>query len=168
MKTSKDLELDKKNFILKINDIQIVSKIQDMGGLLYDENKLTFLEAIYFVEKGALKLDKEELWKALKKKDKLAQDKYAILRHFRDNGYIARLNLEDSAYFRVYQKGFRPNEDKTKYLVKVIENSGKLKLSDIENEMEIANNLRKELVLAYVDKKNQKPVFVKISRTNFA
>ncbi|MEK6982477.1 MAG: hypothetical protein AABX38_06090 [Candidatus Micrarchaeota archaeon] len=166
MKNSKNLELDKKNYILKINDTQIISKIQDLGGLLYDENKLTFLEAIYFTEKGVLELDKDELWKFLKK-DKLAQEKYAILRYFRDNGFIARLNLEDSAYFRVYQKGFRPGEDRTKYLVKVIDSSGKAKLSDIEKEMEIANNLRKELVLAYVDKKNQKPIFVKISRTSF-
>ena len=160
-------EFNNKDLTVKLNKKEDIDKLQEAGGLLYDENRITYLEAIFFAEKGVLDLEGKKLMNELKEKDKLAEDKFKVFEHLRSKGYQVRLNFEDSSHFRVYQKGFRPGEDKTKSLVKVIENTGKLSLSEIEKYMEVANNLRKELILAYIDKVNQRPVFIKINRTNF-
>ena len=154
------------NFIT-ITDREAIEKLRQLGAWVEDEKelKLPLLEAIYFAEKGVIKESTEELLKKLKKADKLAEDKYAILKHLRNNGYITRLSLDYGEFFRVYQKGFRPNEDRTKYVVKVVPKDWQPKLDEIKEALEFSGNVRKELIFAYIDEK--KIGFIKMGRTNF-
>ena len=162
------ISIDKKSLLVSIEDKTLIEKLQELGGLLYNENKLTLLEAAYFAERGVLDLNKDDLLKMQKKKDKLAEDKYAVIKNLRDNGYIVRMSLDDSEYFRVYQKGFRPNEDRTKYILRVVPKNWKTDIKDMEESIDFANKLRKELVFAYVDGAEKTEIrFIKINRTVF-
>ncbi len=154
------------NFIL-ISDKDTIAKLKNVGAWVVEgeELKLPLLEAAYFAEKGVLKDKFDDLMKRLKKSDKLAEDKYFVLKFIRNNGYITRVSLDTTEFFRVYQKGFRPGEDRTKYVLKVVPKDWHPKMDDIREALEFSGNIRKELVLAYVTDK--KINFMKIARTSF-
>ncbi len=154
---------------ITISDKTIILKLKQVGAWVEDEDenelKLPLLEALYFTEKGVLKENFEDLMERVKKTDKLAEERYAILKYLRNNGYITRVSLDTTEFFRVYQKGFRPGEDRTKYVLKVVPDDWHPKLDEITKALEFSGNVRKELIFAYTDGK--KINFVKIGRTNF-
>ncbi|MDO8553488.1 MAG: hypothetical protein Q7S22_01670 [Candidatus Micrarchaeota archaeon] len=152
---------------ITITDKDIIAKLKNVGAWVIEEEelKLPLLEAAYFAEKGVLKENFDELMKRLKKEDKLAEEKYAILKYLRNNGYITRVSLDTTEFFRVYQKGFRPGEDRTKYVLKVIPKDWHPKMDEIREALEFSGNIRKELVFAYLDQK--KINFIKMARTSF-
>lgn len=154
------------NFIV-ISDKEIIQKLKQVGAWVENEEelKLPLLEALYFTEKKVLDKNFDELMKKLNEDDPLAEDRYIVLRYLRNNGYITRVSLDTVEFFRVYQKGFRPGEDRTKYIVKVVPKDWNPKLDEIKSALEFSGNLRKELIFAYVEGKAVR--FMKMGRTNF-
>lgn len=139
------------------------------GAGAYEDGKLAVhpLEALYFMERGKLKLEAEtfqSLMEKISKEDDLAQEKYAVLKELRQNGYIMRPSFSKDP-MRIYRKGFRPGEDRTQYILKVVKKDSQHSTDGLATDMKTAAGLRKELVYAYVDK--GKPVFFKIARTSF-
>jgi len=111
-------------------------------------------ELKYCKEKGTLKSE----IKLSKKEEKI----YSLYKFLRERGYIPRLSEKREDIFRVYQKGFRPGEDRTKYLLLIKEEWPSEK--EIEELLELGRNMRKETVIALV---GNRITFLKISRTVF-
>ncbi|MEM3499761.1 MAG: hypothetical protein QXF35_02695 [Candidatus Bilamarchaeaceae archaeon] len=143
-----------------IEDEKTILKLRSLGGGNEENGKITLhpLEAAFFAKLRVIEGDPK---KFLKMSGKLADKLYAVLELLRENGYIAKPSF-DSDILRVYRKGFRPGEDRTFCIVKVVD--GKLDKKEILDFVEFAGKLRKEAVLAFVEKEI---TFIKISKTTF-
>lgn len=154
---------------ITVTDAETIRKLFRIGAIGEQSEKAELhpLLAAYLAEKGVLG-EKEGILKLAKKGDKLAEEKIAVIKHLWSHGYITRVSLDGGEnYLRVHRKGIRPGEDRTQHLVKVIPESWKPKFSDLLEDISYAGKLRKELVLAYVDKKENAVRFIRIGRTSF-
>ena len=143
---------------------ELVEKLRLLGaGVESNEGGyvLPLLEAAYFAEKGVVEGDSKELLEEAGKGDGLAQEKYAVLKHLRDRGYIVRCGAGDAPFMRVYRKGIRVGEDRTIYLLKVVKGKDYDLLADLGE----AGKMRKTLVYAFVD--GEKIAFVGMGRISF-
>ncbi len=144
-----------------ITDEQTRLKLRSLGGGI-EEGEKTFLhplEAAFFAKLRVIEGDEKKI---LKSAGKHAQERYAVLQHLRENGYIAKPSF-DSEILRVYRKGFRPGEDRTFCIMKIAE--AKMGPKGLQEFAEFAGRLRKEAVLAFLSE--GEPVFLKISKTKF-
>jgi len=147
---------------------ELLFRRQGMGVEISGKIEIHPLEAVYLMERGKLELENEtiqSLMEKAKKEDPLAEEKYAVFRHMRKSGYIARLPFTSEPWIRIYRKGFRPGEDRTQWLLKVVKHGWKPGLEEILSDVKRAAEVRKELVYAVVEK--EKPMFLKIGRTAF-
>jgi len=130
------------------------------GSLLGDGRvQLSLLESVYLCEKKRLvvfdargrELSLEDL---MKKASRLEHDfwtRYAVLRDFRNRGYIIKTALKFGADFRVYEKGIKPGEDHAKWVVFPVRESEKLTWQDFAAKNRVAHSTKKHLLLAIVD-----------------
>ena len=153
---------------LTITERDLVLKLRSLGAGVEDANetKISLLEAAYFADRGVLPFDKKQLIAAVKKKDKLAEEKYFTIKYLRDRGYIVRPSLDGVTYLRLHRKGYRPGEDKTYQLIEVVKKNWKAEPKKLQESLEAAARVRKELVIAIVDPKDDAPKFIKFSRVN--
>ena len=145
---------------------ELEKKLAECGAQII-EGKLPIFEVIYYAEKGLIQEDWKKLLAQQAKKDKLAKEKYHVIKHLREKGYITRLSLENSDFFRLYRKGFRPGMDKTAYLLKVAGKNWKTNVEELLDDLDFAGKLRKELIYAIAGDLKKKPIFVKIGRSSF-
>ena len=160
------------NGFVTIKEKSLILKLRSLGAGVEEaeETKLALLEAAYFAERGVLPLSKDELIKEALKTDPNSQEKYHIIRHLRNEGYIVRPSLDNSKYLRLHRKGYRPGEDKTYYLIEAVNSNNKqIKFDELFSSLDVAGRLRKELTIAIVDPENaeSEPKFIKFSRANF-
>jgi len=151
---------------VSVRDRKLILKLRSLGAGVEDaeETKVSMLEAAFFADIRVLPLNRDELLKAAKKADKLAEEKYYIIKYLRERGYIVRPSLDGSRYLRLHRKGFRPGEDRTYYLIEVVKKNWKAEPKELFESLEFAGRLRKELVIAVVDLKAEKPRFIKFGR----
>ncbi len=154
---------------LEINNKDEIIKLRSLGAGVEEESsvKITYLEAAYFAERGVLNADKDDLLKKASENDDLAKEKYFVIKHFRDRGYIIRPSLDNTRYMRLHRKGYRPGEDKTYYLIEAVPADWKASIDTLLPSLELAGRLRKELAIAVVDFNREKPTFIKFGRMNF-
>lgn len=154
---------------LLIKDKQLILKLRSLGAGVEEaeETKLTYLEAAYFADRGVLPAEKDKLLDYAAKNDELAKEKYLVIKHLRDRGYIVRPSLDGTKYLRLHRKGYRPGEDKTYYLIEVVPKGWKCDTDSLIPSLETAGRLRKELAIAVVDPEHEKPLFIKFGRINF-
>ena len=157
--------------VIEKQDKELLQKLISVGASFVEyegEYRMHLLEAAYLAEKGILKMDYNKLIEQAKKLDHLAEYKYRIIKNLWSRAYISRMSLEngshDGDYIRVHAKGFRPGEDRTRYIIKFIEPS-KFTHSEMQESLEFAGRLRKELFFAYVEKEDVH--FIKMSRAKF-
>jgi tRNA splicing endonuclease len=113
--------------------------------------KLPLLEAAYFQGKKVIESGRssEELVKLASKKDPLAHEKFRVLVHLREAGFIVRMGDGEEEFFRVYKKGIRVGEDRTEMVMRVLKEGEK---PSLEADVVEASKMRKELVYAFVGK----------------
>lgn len=145
----------------------LILKLRSLGAGVEeaDETRVALLEAAYFADRGVLPVEKEKLLKRALGKDKLAREKFTVIKQLRDAGYIVRPSLDGTRYLRLHRKGMRPGEDKTYYLIDVVGKGWKAGVASLQESMEAAGRLRKELAVAVVD--GDKCTFIKFARMNF-
>lgn len=148
---------------VRIEEEAMLAKMREAGAYLV-EGHVPLYEALYFTEKGVLAADKEAIWKQLKKRDKQAEIRYLVFSFLWNRGYITRESL-DGGLFRIHRKGIRIGEDRTENVMRIIKAGEKYDRKRMEQDLEVAGSLRKQLVLAVVDGQNVQ--FIKISRTRF-
>ncbi len=113
--------------------------------------KLPLLEAAYFQGKKVIESGKspEELVNLASKKDPLAPEKFRVLVHLREAGFIVRMGDGQEELIRVYKKGIRVGEDRTEMVMRVMKEGEK---PSLEADVVEASKMRKELVYAFVGK----------------
>jgi len=153
--------------MLVIRDPKLILKLRSLGGGTEEgeENRITFLEAAFFAERRVIPLEFEELMELARKKDKMAEKQYTVLKYLREQGYIAKPSLDGSPYLRLYRKGFRPGEDRTYALIHVVDDKWKTDAEGLGKMVSFAGKLRKECIIAVVD--GEEPKFLKLGRTNY-
>jgi len=150
-----------------IRDKPLMLLLRNIGAAVEEgkEAKIPLIEAAYFAEKRKLPFTKDEILALASKTDPLAKEKYIVIDYLRSRGYITRVSLDTTEYLRLHRKGFRPGEDRTYYLVKVVDGSWVPKTGELDAALDFAGKLRKELVVAVVD--GSRPRFMKFGRANF-
>lgn len=167
MGEAKDIEITEDMLIIR--DPALILKLRSLGGGTESEdqkeNRITFLEAAFFSERRVIPVEFEKLMKLAKKKDKLAEKRYAVLKYLREQGYITKPSLDNSPYLRLYRKGFRPGEDRTYSLIYVVDDKWEADAKELGEMVGTAGKLRKECIIAVAGKEG--PKFLKLGRTNF-
>lgn len=161
------MKLSIENSYVEVTDRALIEKLIELGAGVEESEtlKIPLLEAAYFADKKIISLEKEKILEKARKDDPLTDHKYIILKFLRDRGFITRLSLDTDEYFRVHQKGIRPGEDRTEYVMKVISPELKTDVKEIRKALLVSSKLRKELIIGYVEK--DEPHFLKISRKTF-
>lgn len=150
-----------------INDKGLILLLRNIGAAVEEgaQAKIPLIEAAYFADKRKLPFTKDEIIARASKKDPLAEQKYITIDYLRSRGYITRVSLDTTEFLRLHRKGFRPGEDRTYYILKVVPEDWKQDIDEIQKALDFAGRLRKELVIAVV--KGKRPYFIKMGRANF-
>lgn len=116
------------------------------------------VEALYLAELDKLQFVKQKKkisFKTVKheliKKNPLIVDQLVVYKRLRQQGYIVKSGLKYGAQFRVYEKSVKPGQDHAKWIVEVIHEKDKLKLTDFSAKNRVAHSTKKKLILAIVD-----------------
>jgi tRNA splicing endonuclease len=118
------------------------------------------IELLYFIKKGIIEGNFDEVFHEYSKKDEFAEKKFDLFSFLRQRGYISK-PLEGS-YLLGYRKGFRPGEDRSTFLIKICDDED---IKELIEDLAKATSMRKELIYAIKTKDGYK--FIKIANTRF-
>lgn len=111
-------------------------------------NEYTFQELIsVFVEQD------ENLW-----------IKYIVYKDLRNRGYVVREGFTEGTY-RVYERGAKVGTNTSKFLVSIVMEGIPVKLMELEQIVSSSKSMRKNLVLAVVDRQGE-ATYYKCSTVN--
>ncbi len=120
--------------------------------------ELSLVEAAYLLGEGKISIIQDE--KPLEFKEffevtstlvKNFELKYIVYKDLRGRGYYVQPSVTD---FRVYPRGGKPGKTRAIYFVRVVSEREPLPLVDITQYLEIAENVRKRIILAIVDEES--------------
>jgi len=121
--------------------------------------QLAPVETLYLLEGGKLRVADED-GKHLKFKDLSAKIteadpelmlKYSVYADLRSRGYIIKTGLKFGAHFRVYERGEKPGETHSKFLVHAVPEGVKLTPTELARAVRLAHSVRKKILWAIVD-----------------
>jgi len=134
---------------------------QSVFGHVFSDNRiqLSFLEALYLVEKGRLELvdsrgkplATEQFRKKAAKKEANFWTKYVVFRDLRSRGYVVKTALKFGADFRVYERGMKPGQEHAKWIVFPVHEGTDLTWQDYAAKNRVAHSTKKRLLIAVVD-----------------
>lgn len=121
--------------------------------------QLAPVEALYLLDSGKVTVTDGEgnklSFKALSDKftetDPDLMLKYAAYADLRSRGYIVKTGLKFGAHFRVYERGEKPGEAHSKFLVHAIPEGVKMTPTELARAVRLAHSVRKRIVWAVVD-----------------
>jgi tRNA-intron endonuclease len=179
VKTPSGLEFKVKGLLVEKN--VKIPKNQNVEGIASkgygvkenDELLLTFYEALYLMDKGMLevedkegrKLEFQELLQHYKSVNENAWVEYLTYRDLRSRGYVVREGFGLGVDFRVYERG-EYGKDTAKYLILSIQEGKPISLEDLTRVMLQCQSLKKELILAVVNRRGE-IVYYSISQLTF-
>jgi tRNA-intron endonuclease len=123
---------------------------------------LTFFEALYLLGKGMLELEDrkgkktsfQKLLQNYEETDENAWVKYLAYRDLRSRGYVVREGFGSGGDFRVYERG-EYSKDTAKYLILNLQEGKPISLEDLTNALKQCQSLKKELVLAVMNRRGE-------------
>ncbi|MGQ9530920.1 MAG: tRNA-intron lyase [Candidatus Bathycorpusculaceae bacterium] len=126
------------------------------------ELMLTFYEALYLLEKSMLEVEDEKgkrvdfqrILQCYESVDENAWAAYLTYRDLRSRGYVVREGFGLGVDFRVYERG-EYGKDAAKYLVLNIQEGKPISLEDLTRAMMQCQSLKKELVLAVINRRGE-------------
>jgi len=149
---------------VKISKNQKVEEITSRGyGVTEnDELLLTFYEALFLLDRGMLEAEDEKgkevdfqrLLQCYEAVDENAWAKYLTYRDLRSRGYVVREGFGLGVDFRVYERG-EYGKDTAKYLILSIQEGKPTSLEDLTRIMTQCQSLKKELVLAVMNRRGE-------------
>ena len=123
------------------------------GELKDGKLQLSLLEALFLMETGKLKTDKSytELFKE-------CSDKYGSFLHIlnvykdlRARGYVVKTGFKFGAHFRLYERGIKPGEGHSDFLVHMIPEEYKFELQDLSRAVRLSHSVKKKIWYAIND-----------------
>jgi tRNA-intron endonuclease len=122
---------------------------------------LTFYEALFLLDRGILEVkDKDErvdfqkLLNCFEKTDENAWIKYLTYRDLRSRGYVVREGFGLGIDFRLYERG-EYSKSSAKNLVLSMQEGKPLPVEDMINAVHQAQRLKKELILAVMNRRGE-------------
>lgn len=126
------------------------------GKIEADTLQLSLIEAAYLLEKNRLnifennkKVDINYFMDLLKDMD--LYSKYVVFRDLKDRGYIIKTGFKYGSEFRLYDRGRKPGQGHSDYLVKIIFENYDINALDFASYVRISHGVNKKLLLAIVD-----------------
>lgn len=124
---------------------------------------LSGVEALYLLERGKIRVINErgielsmnELAAILAETDPGIWIKYLVYSDLRRRGYVLRPLPGPSPCFMLYERGTDPDYGTSKYLVYAVVEGVKVDFKELEKMSERARRLRKELILAVLDRQGE-------------
>jgi tRNA-intron endonuclease len=149
---------------VKIAENQNVENLSSKGYGVKENGELllTFYEALYLMDKGMLevtdkkgrKVEVQELLERYENVNENAWVEYLTYRDLRSRGYVVREGFGLGVDFRVYERG-EYGKDTAKYLILSIQEGKPISLEDLTRVMLQCQSLKKELVLAVVNRRGE-------------
>lgn len=159
---------------LTVTSAEGIQEFSSKGYGVAEDGKLclTFYEALFLVDKGAIevkdekrkKMEFEELLKQYKSKDKDAWVRYLIYRDLRSRGYVAREGFGLGMDFRVYERG-EYGKGTAKHLIFGIQEGQPVSMEKLARTQRYVQNLKKNLVLAVINRRGE-IVYYSLSELN--
>lgn len=159
------------NFVIE-EDPKIIKVLTERGyGTLDKEQRLILspYEALYLLENKRIlvesknkKIEFKELMKDFIKKEKDIDIKYTVYSDLREKGYILKSGYRFGTPLRVYEKGIRPGEGKSSFLIEVISEREKITILEIYRLLRVAQIAKKNLIIAIV-RENRKVDYIKLN-----
>jgi len=121
--------------------------------------QLSPVEALYLIDSGKASVMGDEgkklNFKALAEKyietDPELMLKYAAYSDLRSRGYVIKTGLKFGAHFRVYERGEKPGEAHSKFLVQAIPEGYKITPTELARAVRLAHSVKKKIYWAVVD-----------------
>jgi tRNA-intron endonuclease len=118
-------------------------------------------EAIYLAEKEknfkienerGKKYDDTALLKYFMKLDKDFPRKYLVYKDLRNRGFCVKTGFKFGSHYRVYSRGEKPGKGHAVWLIQAVPEEFICDLSDISRAVRLAQNVRKKMIYAVLDK----------------
>ena len=121
--------------------------------------QLAPVEALYLTESGKVSVisgeGKNLNFRSLAEKfidsDTELMLKYAAYADLRSRGYVIKTGLKFGAHFRVYDRGEKPGEAHSKFLVQAISEGVKMTPTEMARAVRLAHSVKKKIYWAVVD-----------------
>ena len=81
--------------------------------------------------------------------------KYCVFKDLREKGYIVKTALKYGAEFMVYDKGIKPGEDHSKWILFPVFETNTLTWQEFAAKNRVAHSTKKNLLMGIVDEKNE-------------
>ena len=129
-----------------------------IGGKAYYSS----VEALYLIDKKKLevtysgkKLNYEKFLVFMEGLDVNFWPKYCVFKDLREKGYIVKTALKYGAEFMVYDKGIKPGEDHSKWILFPVFETNTLTWQEFAAKNRVAHSTKKNLLMGIVDEKNE-------------
>lgn len=121
--------------------------------------QLAPVETLYLLESGKIRvvgndgknLNFRALAEKLTEADPELMLKYTAYADLRSRGYVIKTGLKFGAHFRVYERGEKPGEAHSKFLVQAIPESVKMTPTELARAVRLAHSVKKKIFWAVVD-----------------
>lgn len=131
----------------------------NFGKLEEKSLSLSLVEALYLVEKEKLvvtnsrikELTYDSFVRAALRVDKKFLSRYVVFKDLRTRGYNLRAALKYGADFLVYDRGRKPGEDHSKWLLFVVSESDKFSWRSWVGSNRVAHSVKKKALIGIVD-----------------
>jgi tRNA-intron endonuclease, archaea type len=160
---------------VQITDRSSIDALIQRGYGIEEKEKLilTFYESLFLLDKQILtlkekkgkKIDFQNLLQHYEKTDENAWIHYLVYRDLRSRGYVVRDGIGASVDFRIYERGTY-GKDTASSLVLSIKEGKPLSLEDLKNALSQSQSLKKDLVLAVMNRRGE-IVYYSISQLTF-
>ncbi len=119
--------------------------------------ELNIYECLFLIEKKKAELNSKS--KKIEFKEIISYKNfditsYIIYKDLRTKGYIVKSGFKYGFAFRVYDKGIKPNEDHSLWLVEPIREKDSLKMKSIAGSNRVAHGTGKKMLFGIVDDEN--------------
>ena len=126
--------------------------------------ELAFVEMLYLLEKGKIKLKKDrklvkfnQLLELAVKKDKRIHEKYTVFKDLRDRGLVVKTGFKFGCDFRVYQRGVgvkkgpKAHGEHTRWIVFTVPEDYTCSFAELSRAVRLAHSIRARMLWAIVD-----------------
>jgi tRNA-intron endonuclease len=121
--------------------------------------QLAPVEALYLIDIGKLcvvdedgkKLSYKELFNRFSEKDPELLLKNSAYADLRSRGYVVKTGLKFGSHFRVYERGERPGDAHSKFLVHAVPEGFKVTSTELARAVRLAHSVKKKIFWAIVD-----------------
>lgn len=148
---------------IHVHDPELVEELEEKG---YGEKRddaitLSQEETLYLKEKRrefpveneeGKKLTVKQLKALFTQQDEEFPRKYPVYKDLRDRGFCVRTGFKFGSDYRVYKRGEKPGTGHAIWLVQSIQEEHTFKLPELSRAIRLAQNVRKKMIYAVVDK----------------